>query len=1147
MRSAHRKLQRLDIGTMRYTMPCMVYLALVTGAGLLITCVAFSEFGDQLKPELIRLILLVGYVACDLIRLRFPRGVTISLGFPVILLILLTESAVMALTIAILGSLASEVLRSVFSRGWLHLFLSLPRILFYAGHHAVSCLGALVAYQLVSSRFSPWLGLDRIHIQATLAYVTAYSLTSMGLVWPHDRQIHLLLAPNEERLVRIDLVTTLLLLPIPASVLYLYDSLNLGPMLRMLVVVGILPLLFTALFLVARGFTKVSEEQERLTLREKISQHLGSANMAEMAERMLEIAEQLVSYRWGAVYILVDKKLELSRYGVKPRKGKVNFCDPKGSEKTPTPNVDTSTDQDTVIWPAQFRPGDGILGHLAGEGLHARFFYHGLAVNIPTELHLPRKTALIVFPITVTPQQEKKETPRMIGLVALARPRRWFTIQDQELGQALVGQAVNLLLSFQNQERRVREILQELRNHTRDLDQVYHAMQGLAARRVKIDSVLEAISNYVLRRNLRTVLRSVIDGGGSNRISITQDRLAEIYEQVRIRTAEPTMPPPDQELLDLLQKITSSLSPSLGFHYQSAGVAQAPFLRTFCEFGLYALEARTVPDIVAQGPTLERLANDLKIQSPDEYRRISEQLDQLQQIVSLLQRTEDADTDVRMTCLNEASRLLSVTRDSAQYELEGPELFSLAQVAITWQTAVCNALYAAEEMKAELAMALENTLAAPLRGKVAVQLRLENRGPATAFRLAVEIQSSQDYQIKGDERVEVGDLPTARVREIEFKVEPERGRDTIYPKFSITYEDRKRQVSRKFCDRVHLREDSTPFTKIGKVYTVGPSLGRGSDLFFGRENIFEFIEDSINAPTTTRPVLLLIGTRRMGKTSILKQLPERLQDRAYIPVFVDCQRIVSSGIEGFLWQLCNAISEGLKLINLSIECPSLADLKHQPEFVFEKEFLPKVWERIGDRALLIAIDEPEALCDLIQSGRLEPGTFTYLRSLIQSQEKIAFVIAGTPHMEEQIARYESAFFNMTKSRRISFLKREEAVRLVTEPVKPYSMVYDELVLDEILRLTACHPYFLQLVCDCLVDHCNETKRSYVTNQDVWDVQNSILERGGGHFGFIWRNSSYAEKAVLSALVSLLHTQGQVTASNIVEHLKDRIGDLMDGG
>jgi len=449
------------------------------------------------------------------------------------------------------------------------------------------------------------------------------------------------------------------------------------------------------------------------------------------------------------------------------------------------------------------------------------------------------------------------------------------------------------------------------------------------------------------------------------------------------------------------------------------------------------------------------------------------------------------------------------------------------------------------EGDAQIAMALTSSRVLPLE-EVTVQLILENRGSGPASGVVANIQPSQDYRVSGGGRIEVGSLPVGSTRKLDFKIGPGSEREVLRLVFQITYRDRRgREKIEVFADRVYLREELATFTKIASPYIAGVPLGEGSSLFFGREDICRLIYQRLSTPATTRPILLLTHVRRMGVTSLLRQLPERLEHLPYIPVFIDCQRILGRGMSEFLWRFCDSISEGLAAAGLSVEALSPVDLKDEPEFVFENRFLPKVWECIGDRSLLLVIDELGALYERVQREQLPPEVYAYLRSLIQSQEKMTFILAGEPDTLEQISSYEPAFLDLVESMHFSFLAREDAIQLITEPVRSYDMLYDDLAVEEILRLTACHPYFLQLVCDVVVDHCNERECNYVTIQDVRDVSDRIMEQGSAQLKWIWMRSSSAEKAVLSALVSLLHSQERTTAPNVVEHLNDRIGSLAD--
>ena len=65
-------------------------------------------------------------------------------------------------------------------------------------------------------------------------------------------------------------------------------------------------------------------------------------------------------------------------------------------------------------------------------------------------------------------------------------------------------------------------------------------------------------------------------------------------------------------------------------------------------------------------------------------------------------------------------------------------------------------------------------------------------------------------------------------------------------------------------------------------YIAGAPVTEAS-MFFGREDVFRWIERSLTGKYVNN-ILVIHGQRRVGKTSVLKQLPSRLPE-SYIPVF----------------------------------------------------------------------------------------------------------------------------------------------------------------------------------------------------------------------------------------------------------------------
>lgn len=1157
IQDVRRKLQPLDVINVLGT----IHLALVTDAGLLIMYriyLVLAQFGDQLGVEFVDLALLVGYVIFDLSSLRFPRRFrrflrepTISLGFPFVFLSLLVDYPNVpfkALLIAILGSLISEALRSrAFSKQpkqRLPWGATLRRAFFYAGHHAVAGLGALIAYRLICKSFASWLGLDMIHIQATLVYFATYSLVSMLLIWPHDRRIQLFLASDEEPFVRVDLLATPPVLIFPAFVFRLYDP-NLGQIwTRNDLMIGLLlPILLLGFQWAVRGFIGMTEENEQYKLREEIEQHLGptiTKNMTTMAERVLETIGKRVEYRRGAVYSLSNGKMELKRCGTQSHRGAVVFLDPSATEVTETTSEGTTANQDAIMWPRQFKSGEGVLGGLAEEYFPPRFFNKGLAPATSSDLHLPRRTALMVLPIPAGTQGERGAPRQLEGVVVLARPRKLFTLGDWEQGQALINGAGELFRRMQRVEETARELTENVEDYIEDPETVHLVMQELIVRGIEISRIFEFIRERSLRENLPAMLQSLAEGKASDRISLAPETLPWIYTRVREETAAPVMPPLDADVFQLLQTVTSSLPLVFSLGSQSAAAMTSSAFKEFCEFLLNALNANTVRRIVALDVQITATANAVQgnVEAVEAVRKLAD-------IVHLLKEYRlKEDPIAQRAFLGHAMNILIKHERSAQDKLQGSLGIVFPEITSVWRVAVTDALEDMERGPAQLKVSLCSDRALPLE-EITVGIALQNRGPGIASEVVVQLEPSQAYDVL-EGQVYVGTLVVGKEVASTFTLRPKED-GPLRLQFHITYDDPEREGKiEEFADLLYLQEPPSPYTEITNPYTPGPPLEPGDLTFAPREDVFDFIRQNI-VGIASKKVLALVGGRRTGKTSILKHLPVWLDDGRYIPIFIDCQALVEPGIENFLLILALDIARGLKKLGVHVPRLTLSELGESPQHVFQQRFLPIVREEIGEeRILLLALDEFDHLGRLVKEGSLPATFFPYLRHLIQHEQQLAFILAGTDKMEEAIGDYWSVLFNIAVYKKIGHLNRSETIDLIREPVRPYGMVYDDLAVDEMLRLTACHPYFTQMLCYILVNRCNKAHRSYVTTQGVRDAEEELLQTGHAHLRFIWGVSDPVEKLTLAALGELQGRLGQVTGSEIVDRLASFQIDLDPG-
>jgi hypothetical protein len=133
----------------------------------------------------------------------------------------------------------------------------------------------------------------------------------------------------------------------------------------------------------------------------------------------------------------------------------------------------------------------------------------------------------------------------------------------------------------------------------------------------------------------------------------------------------------------------------------------------------------------------------------------------------------------------------------------------------------------------------------------------------------------------------------------------------------------------------------------------------------------------------------------------------------------------------------------------------------------------------------------------------------------------------------------SIFFNTALYKHVTFLNQAAARALVVEPVSGYGLAYDDLAVDKLLRVTAGHPYFLQLSCHALVNHANRKRRGYLTIQDVNGVLDEIVELGEAHFAFLWEQADRPQRLALAALTHLAGREVHVTAGQVAELLAER--------
>jgi len=513
-----------------------------------------------------------------------------------------------------------------------------------------------------------------------------------------------------------------------------------------------------------------------------------------------------------------------------------------------------------------------------------------------------------------------------------------------------------------------------------------------------------------------------------------------------------------------------------------------------------AINANSIPQIIEVGddPDWKRVMDDtheVKItqeilkQIPDEFSPYfieipknivgSKATKSIPELVATLKAFERVDTaQDKLAYLASAVEKLRHIDYLARTSGSSPDRPVVQQIAESWLSVITSAitdLQTSAQITCQLLT--RNTWRNDI---ISLVLSVRNDGRGAALNLQVTLAPAPEYSLLNASET-VSRLAPGEETQIQLSVRPhlDQGIDRLRARFVILYTDpRGPDQIENFADIVHLMKTAGEFQFIPNPYVVGTPLQMGSPLFFGREDVIAYIQENLAA--LHRNNLVLTGQRRTGKTSLLKQLPAHLGDD-YLPVYLDGQSLgLDPGLPNFFINLATEIMFALEDRGFFIDVPEPDDFNNSPASTFEKQFLPAVRKVIGDRHLLILLDEFEELESAIQRGNLDASIFSFLRHIIQHSENLSVIFCGTHRIEELAADYWSVLFNISLYRSIGFLERNEAFRLIQDPVAEFDMRYDDLALDKIWRVTAGHPYFLQLLCHSLVNWHNQTERSYVT-------------------------------------------------------------------
>ena len=307
-------------------------------------------------------------------------------------------------------------------------------------------------------------------------------------------------------------------------------------------------------------------------------------------------------------------------------------------------------------------------------------------------------------------------------------------------------------------------------------------------------------------------------------------------------------------------------------------------------------------------------------------------------------------------------------------------------------------------------------------------------------------------------------------------------------------------------------------------YVVGRPVDQ--QFLFGRETLFSSIKDDLEH---NRNIILLHGQRRIGKSSVIRNICSQLSDlNEFVFVTFNLEYYSQESLSRILAELAKEIISDLSLDDENINLPEITELELEPE-IFSHKFLPQVYQALKNKRLVFVIDEFDALLNS-NNPELLKQVYQYYESLIINFRNKLFLILLIEQKSVNNPRI-SKIFKDVPIREIGLLDENNTKNLIIEPAKNI-LEYEEDAIKTIFNLSAGHPYLIQAICFTIFGRAREDDHWKIKKEDVEAIINKAIEISEAGLGWFWDGFSIPEKIVFAAIA-----EAQESSENYVALIK----------
>lgn len=305
-----------------------------------------------------------------------------------------------------------------------------------------------------------------------------------------------------------------------------------------------------------------------------------------------------------------------------------------------------------------------------------------------------------------------------------------------------------------------------------------------------------------------------------------------------------------------------------------------------------------------------------------------------------------------------------------------------------------------------------------------------------------------------------------------------------------------------------------------------------------KENFCNRVEEinKLKLDLTNSQKVFLISARRMGKTSLIKNVLQQLREEGYITIFIDLENFTSykDFLNGYLLELIKAFRTVDKILNflqnvlpgfrvdVSIDetgqpTVSLGYSRTAPglgKASLDIYSLPEVVARKRRKKVIVVFDEFQEITRL--DGANIEGV---LRSVIQHQRDVGYVFAGSRRhvLMDMVNSPKRPFYKIGPVMFLDKIPRKDFFHFIKRRFLATKIKIPDSVISEVMDLAEDIPYYVQMFCHELWDL--GVSKGNIQHGDLKYIIDQLITQQAQNFHIEWSRLILTKRQLLKAIAN----------------------------